>query len=465
MKTNTFSISTTFLLTAFVTLSACAEEGHDENIDPPAGATERSLDDEVLPTEVYYTASRDFRKCAAPMCGGFYLHAVNVNRMTCADGTTVRSKNGCYVSEIDLQGMQLEDGALLHGDFVKKEYGGFGTWDTLVADAVYNPIFDQEHESYFRYNLVRDTGIRCITTPCPSQEIAKLNTPYSWNDAFTFNEVDDYGGSQIKAEDEFYAQYAEAGVIVDSHWHTPWYTGGEWELSITNVFVRQTPDRDMCLTVRDAYDDTIIAWNVDSKAQADALIGDPSQWQWTDLYEGTCATQAAVTSCLAQYAPLCGTIDVVGVEQTYSNECVLTQAVRTAAGDDAKAKVTPTKGECKDELECHLGDDDYDYVGNSPEQCQTIKFSCDPGEAYFADDCGCGCFTTPTPAPGEPGSLCGGFANAQCVAGLECDGLGDNGSTVGTCTCPAFINCFPGPNSPGCASNIQDLCPNSAIAY
>ncbi len=217
--------------------------------------------------------------------------------------------------------------------------------------------------------------------------------------------------------------------------------------------------------VRDAYDDTIIAWNVDSEEQATALIGDPAQWAWTELYEGTCASQAAVTLCAADYAPLCGTIDAIGDELTYTNECVLTQAVRSAAGDDAKAKVTPTKGACEDLGECHLDDESYEYVGTSPEQCQVIKFGCDEGEAYFADDCGCGCVATEEPAAGEPGTLCGGFANAQCVAGLECVGLGEGGSTVGTCACPEFINCFPGPDSDGCASNIEALCPDSAIVY
>ena len=34
---------------------------------------------------------------------------------------------------------------------------------------------------------------------------------------------------------------------------------------------------------------------------------------------------------------------------------------------------------------------DLIYVGDSPEQCQVIKFSCDPGFIFFSDDCGCGC--------------------------------------------------------------------------
>ena len=466
MKTNTLSISTTLILASLVGLGACGDASHYEDIDPPVELTERSLEDAALPTEVYYSVTRDMRKCVAPLCGGYYLHAVNLPKTTCADGTKVKSEDGCYVATIDWQGMELANGGLVHGDFRKEEYGGYGTWDTLVADSVYNPIFEQEHESYFRYNLIRDTGIRCITTPCPSQEIAKLNTNDAWNDGFTFDEVDLYGGSREKAEDAFYSQYGEAGVIVDSHWHSPWFTGGEWELSVTNVFVRQTPARDMCLTVRDAFDDTIIAWNVDSEEQANALIGDASQWQWTDLYEGTCATQAAASSCITLYAPLCSTIDAVGEEMTYTNECNLIQAVRTAAGEDAKAKtLSVAKGACEEPVACHLDDPNYAYVGTSPEQCQLIKFACDEGQEYFSDDCGCGCYTPDVPAPGEPGTLCGGFANAQCVAGLECVGLGDNGSTVGTCSCPEFINCFPGPDAPGCASNIQELCPDSEIAY
>lgn len=31
------------------------------------------------------------------------------------------------------------------------------------------------------------------------------------------------------------------------------------------------------------------------------------------------------------------------------------------------------------------------YVGHSPDQCAGIRFVCDPGEKYFADEKGCGC--------------------------------------------------------------------------
>jgi hypothetical protein len=34
------------------------------------------------------------------------------------------------------------------------------------------------------------------------------------------------------------------------------------------------------------------------------------------------------------------------------------------------------------------------YVGQSRETCATMKFVCEAGKEYFADDCGCGCMTT-----------------------------------------------------------------------
>jgi hypothetical protein len=34
------------------------------------------------------------------------------------------------------------------------------------------------------------------------------------------------------------------------------------------------------------------------------------------------------------------------------------------------------------------------YIGQSKEACATMKFVCEEGKQYFADDCGCGCMIT-----------------------------------------------------------------------
>ena len=84
MKTNTIRISTPLFLALALGLGACDDSSQFEDVDPPAEATERSLEDLAVPTEIYYTATRDYRKCAAPMCGGFFLRAVNRSTTTCA---------------------------------------------------------------------------------------------------------------------------------------------------------------------------------------------------------------------------------------------------------------------------------------------------------------------------------------------------------------------------------------------
>jgi hypothetical protein len=38
-------------------------------------------------------------------------------------------------------------------------------------------------------------------------------------------------------------------------------------------------------------------------------------------------------------------------------------------------------------------DPNRNYVGQSTEQCATLRFVCEEGQEYFADECGCGCVT------------------------------------------------------------------------
>src|ERR687898_992732 len=42
----------------------------------------------------YYTLRADLRRCASPMCGGFFVKLVNHGRTRCADG---RNLTKCYV--------------------------------------------------------------------------------------------------------------------------------------------------------------------------------------------------------------------------------------------------------------------------------------------------------------------------------------------------------------------------------
>lgn len=58
---------------------------------------------------------------------------------------------------------------------------------------------------------------------------------------------------------------------------------------------------------------------------------------------------------------------------------------------------------------CDYDDPARRYVARSPEQCQLVRFTCEPGLAPFFDDCGCGCEQLTDPAckrNGCSGQIC-----------------------------------------------------------
>ena len=64
------------------------------------------------------------------------------------------------------------------------------------------------------------------------------------------------------------------------------------------------------------------------------------------------------------------------------------------------------------------------YVGKSKQECATIRFVCEPGERYFANDVGCGCESGEDPEKPDPageapaeGASSGGDAAAGDAAG------------------------------------------------
>lgn len=56
--------------------------------------------------EEYFTARPDYRKCVAPLCGGYFVKAVNKKLTSCADGTR---QPECYVASITYGAGTLEN--------------------------------------------------------------------------------------------------------------------------------------------------------------------------------------------------------------------------------------------------------------------------------------------------------------------------------------------------------------------
>jgi hypothetical protein len=64
-------------------------------------------------------------------------------------------------------------------------------------------------------------------------------------------------------------------------------------------------------------------------------------------------------------------------------------------GADCMGMCVKDKDDDKGDKQCDFeADPDKNYVGQSPDACATMKFVCDAGKEYFADDCGCGCVTS-----------------------------------------------------------------------
>ena len=124
----------------------------------------------------YFAAVRDMRRCASPLCGGFFVRAVNRASTRCADGTIAER---CYVAELDLSVFGEEPPALgwetvLRGRIESKFFPVFGNLGEFVATEAYSSATRALGTGvHFR---LADNGIRCITTPCFSISAELLNT-------------------------------------------------------------------------------------------------------------------------------------------------------------------------------------------------------------------------------------------------------------------------------------------------
>ncbi len=129
---------------------------------------------------IYVVTRHDERKCMAPMCGGWYVKAVNKTKTTCFDGTKAAD---CYVSEIDLSALELPA--------LQNEQVGYGVLAGTVlvsgeyTDVGYNSAKLTGYKAFERrtdaaptgtHYLLASSGIVCITTPCPSLQTTKLNS-------------------------------------------------------------------------------------------------------------------------------------------------------------------------------------------------------------------------------------------------------------------------------------------------
>ncbi len=141
----------------------------------------------VDPFASHYIVTRlDLRKCAYPVCGGYYVKSVNRALTRCANGTLQKD---CHVATLDasalpwsaadreafeqsfIPGQALAGGKL----FALKSAGSPVKVDTLVLNQAW--VAQALSKPAGVFSIFKNSGIVCVTSPCPSIMETTLNYP------------------------------------------------------------------------------------------------------------------------------------------------------------------------------------------------------------------------------------------------------------------------------------------------
>ncbi|HEX2268610.1 MAG TPA: DUF6748 domain-containing protein [Pyrinomonadaceae bacterium] len=199
----------------------------------PSFPTAAPPQDSRAGTSTFYTIRRDVRRCASPMCGGYFIKLVNQARTRCANGRSMRE---CYVASIDWDGLPEpeRDGALVRGTLTTRGDRN-GTYGVLRAREVWTPAgTNQPSGTFFR---IRDRGIRCIAAPCETHHEAKLNTSVSRNVAGV--DISGAGATDNMESQALQAMTSQEGVLVaGSHSPVTGPAGRSQMLKATQFYLR-----------------------------------------------------------------------------------------------------------------------------------------------------------------------------------------------------------------------------------
>lgn len=168
------------LFLAAVAVPGCSSQSEEQLDESSLEASDAAGKADSNGNVYYYTARRDMRRCAAPMCGGYFVKNVNYSQTRCADGSYA---NECYVTAADFAKLGLSEDEQSTVDFAITEGRALlraylttvkinGTkWGKLVTTEAWQAANTNPAKGLF--NRVTSNQIYCITTPCPNPTFAK----------------------------------------------------------------------------------------------------------------------------------------------------------------------------------------------------------------------------------------------------------------------------------------------------
>lgn len=133
----------------------------------------------VARSEVF-TARPDYRKCAAPLCGGYFVKLVNKKLTRCADGSL---QEECYVGSVVYGDGLINAPAaafnnrtplLLIGSIVTRPNVSIRNLGVFIAKDAYRSA--TQNSATGNFYGINNNGIMCITTPCFSYDQVLLNS-------------------------------------------------------------------------------------------------------------------------------------------------------------------------------------------------------------------------------------------------------------------------------------------------
>ena len=167
------SLSALLFALPVVAAVGCGAPDDSSAFDESEVATDGKAD-KVDSTYTYYSVRPDYRRCVAPLCGGYYVKKVNSKAAEVYVAEMSFDKAG--LDEYDQQTFAV-GGAIVRGWVNQKDFGSFGKMSVFAASEVWAAGSGTQTASGTYYKL-NDTGIVCAKAPCFNIKESELNDKY-----------------------------------------------------------------------------------------------------------------------------------------------------------------------------------------------------------------------------------------------------------------------------------------------
>lgn len=200
-----------------------------------------------------YSVKPDYRKCAFPVCGGWYITPANQYSLALEDSDeayqhSLLLPNSIYVATINYKAMGLTpDQIATLEDSLRKGQGllrgvvktAATKFSTLVAQAAWTS--PNANEPVGPYLKVSSSGIVCITTPCPYFTAELINSFSSTN----FHELTfEKAGLDEKQESLAWQAVSEGGLVLTGvKYESQGMTGTGTGVAATKVYFSYPPKK------------------------------------------------------------------------------------------------------------------------------------------------------------------------------------------------------------------------------